>query len=468
LGEALEHAGTNARLASEVEAALAELCANGGRHAAAVAHGRAAIQHAERSGDRGLLATALASHGVMAFFHGDGVQMELMERARELEPYASGTSYGMPTTSLGLQLFWSDQPDAARPLLEASLRRAEERGEDTDHAGLLFHLAHLEWEAGNTETAERLTRRVESSMAFVGDAQLDSYLAWLAAYRAARAGELATANTAAHRAATLAAEIGDQFIASFATAILAAVDLWSGRPEGAHERIAPVREAYASGGFIGALTVPFWSCDAEALTALGRTRDAQAVIDALSKRAGQADNPHAAAIAHRCRGALLAAEGDISAGIGELDLALAAHHRRPLPLDVGRTWLEKGSLERRARRKSAAKHSLEQALRRLEPLGASLWAARARDELGRIGLRRTPARAGLTPAEQRVAELAASGLTTRQIADTLYMSTRTVETHLTRIYREFGVSSRAQIALALRTAEAADAAADPAAADGRV
>jgi DNA-binding CsgD family transcriptional regulator len=44
------------------------------------------------------------------------------------------------------------------------------------------------------------------------------------------------------------------------------------------------------------------------------------------------------------------------------------------------------------------------------------------------------------------------------------MSTRTVETHLTRIYREFGVSSRAQIALALRTAEAADAAA----ADGRV
>ena len=104
-----------------------------------------------------------------------------------------------------------------------------------------------------------------------------------------------------------------------------------------------------------------------------------------------------------------------------------------------------GTLERRAKRKGAAKRSLEQALSWLEPLGAELWIARARDELGRVGLRQAAASEGLTPAQQRVAEPVVAGMTNKEIADTLFMSVRTVETHLTKVYREFGVKSRAQL-----------------------
>jgi len=80
-----------------------------------------------------------------------------------------------------------------------------------------------------------------------------------------------------------------------------------------------------------------------------------------------------------------------------------------------------------------------------EPMDAGMWVARTRDELGRIGLRRPVASDGLTPAQTRVAELVVEGLSNREIASTLYMSLRSVEAHLTKIYREYGVRSRAQL-----------------------
>jgi DNA-binding CsgD family transcriptional regulator len=132
-----------------------------------------------------------------------------------------------------------------------------------------------------------------------------------------------------------------------------------------------------------------------------------------------------------------------------MDRALAAHAQSRRPLEHGRTLLEKGSIERRAKRKSAAKQTLEQALAILEPLGAQIWASRTRDELSRIGLRRAKAAEGLTPAQARVAELVAAGLSNPQIARQLHMSLRTVESHLSRVYREYGVTSRSQLAAIL-------------------
>jgi DNA-binding CsgD family transcriptional regulator len=123
--------------------------------------------------------------------------------------------------------------------------------------------------------------------------------------------------------------------------------------------------------------------------------------------------------------------------------------RQCRPLEYGRTLVEKGSLERRARRKAAAKQTLEQAMAILEPLGAQIWVSRARDELSRIGLRRSRATEGLTPAQARVAELVAAGMTNAEVARELHMSLRTVESHLSRVYREHGVTSRSQLAAAL-------------------
>ena len=132
-----------------------------------------------------------------------------------------------------------------------------------------------------------------------------------------------------------------------------------------------------------------------------------------------------------------------------MDSAIAAHLRCRRPYEHGRTLLEKGSIERRAKHKAAAKQTFEQALAILEPLGADSWVSRARDELGRIGIRRAKATVGLTPAQIRIAELLATGSTTAQIARELHMSVRTVETHLTKLYREYGVTSRSQLTAVL-------------------
>lgn len=132
-----------------------------------------------------------------------------------------------------------------------------------------------------------------------------------------------------------------------------------------------------------------------------------------------------------------------------MEAAVEAHRRRPVPLELGRTLLEMGAVQRRAKRKTAAKRTLEEALEIFERLEARLWFERARDELSRIGLRRAAVTEGLTPAQTRVAELVVAGLSNQEIASTLYMSTRSVESHLTKVYREFGVRSRGQLIAAL-------------------
>jgi DNA-binding CsgD family transcriptional regulator len=158
------------------------------------------------------------------------------------------------------------------------------------------------------------------------------------------------------------------------------------------------------------------------------------------------------ALAARSEGLLLAARAEFEAAIDAMDRAIAAHLGWQRPFEHGRTLLEKGSIERRARRKAAAKQTLEQAVAMLEPLEAELWVSRARDELSRIGLRRAKATDGLTAAQTRVAELVAAARTNPQIAQQLHMSLRTVESHLSQVYRAYRVSSRSQLVAALAAA----------------
>jgi DNA-binding CsgD family transcriptional regulator len=113
-----------------------------------------------------------------------------------------------------------------------------------------------------------------------------------------------------------------------------------------------------------------------------------------------------------------------------------------MPFEHGRTLLVAGEVHRRARHKALANTHLRSAVAIFERLGAPLWAERARTEIDRLGLRRANPDSKLTDVETRVADLAATGLTNVQIAAELFMSPRTVEAHLSRIYRKLGVSSR--------------------------
>jgi DNA-binding CsgD family transcriptional regulator len=115
-----------------------------------------------------------------------------------------------------------------------------------------------------------------------------------------------------------------------------------------------------------------------------------------------------------------------------------------MPFERARTLLVKGTIDRRRRQKRAARETLEQALDIFERLEAPLWAEKARQEIARVGVR-SEAQQGLTPVEERIARLASTGQTNREIASALFISVKTVEDNLSRIYRKLGIRSRAQL-----------------------
>ena len=104
-----------------------------------------------------------------------------------------------------------------------------------------------------------------------------------------------------------------------------------------------------------------------------------------------------------------------------------------------------GRAQRRATKRAAARDSLQQAQSLFEELGCPGWAGAAAAQLDRISGRRAAAAGGLTPSEQRVAELAAAGLSNQQAAAQLYLSVTTVKAHLRAVYAKLGVTSRGQL-----------------------
>jgi DNA-binding NarL/FixJ family response regulator len=97
------------------------------------------------------------------------------------------------------------------------------------------------------------------------------------------------------------------------------------------------------------------------------------------------------------------------------------------------------------KKKALARQALEQAAEVFEQRGAAIWAERARAELGRLGGRpRSPAE--LTETERRVAALVAAGRTNKEVAAELFITVRTVEWNLSKIYSKLDVRSRTELA----------------------
>ena len=124
------------------------------------------------------------------------------------------------------------------------------------------------------------------------------------------------------------------------------------------------------------------------------------------------------------------------------------------PYEQARTRLCLGQLLRRRGKRAEARIALAPALDAFEGLGADAWAERVRAELTAAGVavhrRAVPSSRDLTPQERTVARLVATGITNREIAERLFVTTNTVETHLRHIFQKLEVSSRTQLAIAFR------------------
>jgi DNA-binding CsgD family transcriptional regulator len=158
----------------------------------------------------------------------------------------------------------------------------------------------------------------------------------------------------------------------------------------------------------------------------------------------------------RARGIALRALGLLEggeAGVQRLEAAVQALRRSPARLELGWASFELGAALRRANRRRDARQPLDRALDVALACGAKLLAQRCGDELKALGARpRSVMLTGaesLTAAERRVCRLASGGLKNADIAQALFVSLRTVETHLGNSYRKLDITSRAELSSAL-------------------
>jgi DNA-binding CsgD family transcriptional regulator len=183
----------------------------------------------------------------------------------------------------------------------------------------------------------------------------------------------------------------------------------------------------------------------EALVSVGEAEAAERVLGPFSDRSDALGRRWAQADTVRGRGQILAARGEAAAGLAELERAVAMRESCGQPYELARSLLALGRQQRRSKRKMEARAALGRAAQLLEQLGAVAWVRVAHTELARIG-GRAPAPHGLTAGEREVAVLARRGRTNREIAAMAFMSLRTVEAHLSRVYSKLGVRSRTELA----------------------
>lgn len=195
----------------------------------------------------------------------------------------------------------------------------------------------------------------------------------------------------------------------------------------------------------------------EALVGAGELGEAAEVLARLESDAASSAGQWSLVVAARCRAILHAAQGRLDEALISAQLALSLADGLPMLFERGRTLLAAGQIHRRRREKLLARQALTAAMEVFDGLPAPVWAARSRAELARIPLQRNDD--GLTPTEQTIARLAVEGLTNREIANRAFISPKTVEVNLTRIYRKLGVRSRA--ALARQWAVSAEPTRDP-------
>ncbi len=292
--------------------------------------------------------------------------------------------------------------------------------------------------------------------------QLSYNLARLARLEAAQGREGECREHAAE-ALALAETLGFGSTFPFARAALGLLELGLGNPAAA---IAHLEETRRWTDDVMGMYEPYrveWMPDlVEAYVHSGRLDDAADLAGELERRAGRSIASWPRAAAARCRG-LVSGDSELEE---HFESAREWHDRTPTPFERARTELCYGTRLRRARRRTDARVSLRSAFEAFTQLGARPWAGRSRSELAATGqtVRSREIRFSdeLTPQELQVAWIVAEGATNKEAGAALFLTPKTIEFHLAKIYRKLGVRSRTELARRLGSGEARAPAQSPA------
>lgn len=443
--QALGEAQEDSRVAAEVEMNLSMATFLQTDYPTSQAHSHAALNHALACGDLTLICQ---TQGVVVFndcLVGHGVNEQMLAQALDMEDHDAPTTIWFgPAFVAPMVRMWSGKIAEGNAGFAELMQTMVERGHEATICLLGLYATRMACWAGDLESAQNYAMMGRTASEHSG---------WLAGRAFATAAEAMVACLAgdaptARRKVEVASGIlgtESKFRTICMMSSLGALELSLGDYAAADRVLRPYVAFIWTSGLREPAVAAFIPDQAEALIGLGRTGEAARLIDWLATTGGTLDCAWALSAAARARALLLASEGRLREAMTQVDEALLNHERLDMPVERARTLLVKGRLHRRNREKTQAKETLMEALRIFEASGAGAWAETTRRELDRVGLRpRAPME--LTSTEARVAELAASGLSTKAIAAEAFLSPKSVEGVLTRVYRKLDVTSRAQLA----------------------
>jgi len=400
-----------------------------------------------------ILACALAARGYYRFLAGFGTGAHDLARARRLlSPDGRSWEWAWARDIL-CQWMKSLDLTLAHEDCRAQCQRAAERGDMPASAGTLFHLAEIECWLGNWQQAKAHAAEAACAFEQTGQARWQSLVLYIKALPDAYLGKAAAVRAAAERGLQIATSDQDPNVAALHLGLLGFAALSLGEVAAADRYLSRADEIVASMGLAQPATHRFHGDHLEAVLACADLDRAIILQRRLEDRARRAPYPWLTMITARGRAMLQAAQGDLNAAADAVEQALTESQAAAMPFEHARTLLAAGQIRRRRKEKLLAREAFALARQIFDDLQTSLWSARATAEIRRLGLRGAAAGA-MTPAEERVARLVADGLTNREIAGALYISQKTVEANLSRVFRKLGVRSRRELTARLASGPA--------------
>lgn len=432
-------------VAVAAHAVLARMRGLGGDYRAALQHAQLAVDAGDTVESSGMFPSPHGELAIARFYTGLGLDEQLFEEGVEAEKRLGRVAepYQSPKLQLAKALLYTGELSDARAHLLELLRLSIDLERVRSTSGCVLQLTELEVRAGNLARAEAYAAEfVHLDRQLRGDLGHEWYPSGLVAMHLGRTEDARRILSA-----------GIEYSRSIGSTIWLAHHLWAlghlelavGDLDAARGSLEPLPEMLRETGLGEWSAHPFHPDLIETLVGLGDIDAAAALTAELEEYGRRLDRPWGLATAARSEALIRSARGEVDEALAAAERALEQHERLEWPFERARTLLVMGATLRRLGRRRDATTALAEARSSFNGVGNPLWLARVEAEERRLGGRRT-ASGELTPTEERVAELAAQGLRNTEIASLLYVTPKTVEATLSRVYRKVGVRSRTELA----------------------
>jgi DNA-binding CsgD family transcriptional regulator len=450
--QAVKAAGEDERRLAIAYLALARACSILGNFSGQVDAQHKALAHARRGGDKRLLVEALQGVGNVTVLSGGAIDEKLMQRAIKIDREKTAlTAFHGPSFWYGMQLYWMDELERARPIFSAELERAQHEGELIDSLQILSPLIEIETRSGNWDLAEQMADEGLEQARDIGHEYVIRSLSFQRLLLHVLRGEIERARRGLAARLAQAEKVNDHWQVLALMSLAGFFELSLGHADEAWRWLEPALRLQDDLGRDITVGMPLYTIRPnaiEALVALDELDRAELLLESFEQHVAETKRPNGIVSSARCRALVAAGRGNLDSALKAIERAIAGHEALPDPFERGRTMLAAGTIERRTKQKRAAREAFEQAAGVFDRLGARLWLQKAQTELKRAGGHRS-GDLDLTPTEQQVAELVAQGRSNKEVAARLFMSVRTVEATLSKIYRKLELESRAELAARL-------------------